>query len=132
MNPLAAMASVTILVVEKDVWVRSLVTEELREEGYACIETSNAGEALDVLRSHVRVDLVITSLRLPGAVDGGALSRLVRTEFSFIKILMCSGESPEPQVRAVIDAYLRKPFSIAQLTRQVQLLVPTGLDRVSP
>lgn len=123
-KPLADAESVTILVVEKDVLVRTLITDEIREHGYTCIEADKADDALDVLHSHVRVDLLLTSLRLPGTLDGNALARLVRAEFPFIKILMLSGESPDPSVSDVLDAYLPKPFLSAHLIRKIRTLVP--------
>lgn len=123
-NPAPAVASMTILVVEKDVWIRVLITDELREQGYTCIEADKADDALDVLRSHIPVDLVLTSLRTPGSIDGGGLAQLIHTEFPSIKILLVSGESPDPTVSAVIDAHVRKPFLLAQLTRVVQTLIP--------
>jgi two-component system, response regulator PdtaR len=131
-KPFAKVASFTLLVVDKDVWVRSFMTEQLRDRGYTCIEAAQAEEAIDVLRSPVQVDLVLTSLKLPGALDGGALARLIRADFPFIKIVMVSGVAPGPSETEVIDAYVRKPFLASQLLRAVQTLLPAEPTPVQP
>lgn len=115
----------TILVVEDEVLLRSMISEELRDHDYTVIEAVNADEAVSVLRSHLSVDVVFTDLRMPGALDGAALVRLIRAEFPFVKVVMVSSELPEPEVHALLHAYIRKPFKLAQLNSCVQALPPS-------
>jgi CheY-like chemotaxis protein len=131
-KPVANIENVTILVVEKDVWVRVFITDQLREHGYTCIEVSNANQALDVLRSQARTDLLLTSLRLSGNLDGRALAELVRAEFPFIKIIMVSSDPPDAALSEVLDVHLRKPFLTEQLVREVRALVPSESRPVLP
>ena len=67
-----------ILVVEDELLIRLIVSDELRDAGYDVIEAFNADEALTVLRSLVRVDLVISDVRMPGSLDGLGLLAEVR------------------------------------------------------
>lgn len=71
-----------ILVVEDERLVRAMFSEALRELGYSVIEAVSADEVASVLRSHLKVDIVIKDMRVPGTMDGKALVRWVRTQLS--------------------------------------------------
>jgi CheY-like chemotaxis protein len=60
----------TVLVVDDEPTVRMLVSEVLVDLGYAAIEAADGIEALEVLRSNRRIDLLITDIGLPGGIDG--------------------------------------------------------------
>ena len=117
----------TILVVEDDVLSRMAVSEELREHGYSVIEAATADEALCVLQGPTRVDLLLTDMRMPGAVDGCALARHVRAALPFVKIVMVSGQAPEADAYDMLDGYLAKPVAPSHLASYLLTLTPTGL-----
>lgn len=62
----------TILVVDDEIMVRALIRDTLRDQGYAVIEAVNADEALAVVRSPVKLNLVLTDMRMPESIDGAA------------------------------------------------------------
>jgi CheY-like chemotaxis protein len=105
----------SILLVEDEVLVRALVSDDLRSEGYTVIEAANAVDALAVLGSPVRVDIVLTDMQMPGAVDGAGLVQLVRERWPFLKIVMLSGRPPDEPTRKLLDGHLPKPFVASQL-----------------
>jgi CheY-like chemotaxis protein len=117
----------TILVVEDDVLSRMAVSEELREHGYSVIEAATADEALCVLQGPTRVDLLLTDMRMPGALDGCALARHVRAALPFVKIVMVSGQAPEADAYGMLDGYLAKPVAPSHLASYLLTLTPTGL-----
>ena len=117
----------TILVVEDEVLVRAMISEELRFHGYTVIEAASADEALAVLRSHLNVDMVVTDKRMPGALDGAGLVRTLRSEFPAVKIVMAAVEAPEAAVRGLLDGFVSKPFSPSQLSRFVRTLIASPL-----
>jgi CheY-like chemotaxis protein len=117
----------TILVVEDDVLTRMAMSDELREHGYWVIEAATADEALTVLQGPTRVDLLLTDMRMPGAVDGCGLARHVRAALPFVKIVMVSGQAPEPEAYSVLDGYLAKPVAPSHLASYLMTLTPTGL-----
>ena len=119
------LAKATVLVVEDDVLTRMATSEELRHHGYAVIEAANADEALSVLHGPTRIDLVVTDMRMPGALDGAALAQHIREELPFMKVVMISGQTPAPEVRRMLDGYLPKPVAPADLASYVQTLAPT-------
>ena len=98
-----------------------------RDQGCTVIEAANVDEAVSVLRSHLRVDVVFTDLRMPGTLDGAALVRLIRAEFPFVKVVMVSSESPEPEVHALLHGYIRKPFKLTELSSCVQALAASAV-----
>ena len=79
----------TVLVVEDDVLVRLVIAGYLRECGYRVVEAANAEEALRLLqRDDVRIDVVLTDVEMPGAMDGFALARWLRRERPDVEVVM--------------------------------------------
>ena len=122
-DPANNAGKTTILVVEDEILLRAMISDELRDHGHTVIEAVNADEAVSVLRSHIRVDVVFTDMRMPGVLDGAGLVRLIRTEFPFVKVVMVSSEFPEPDVHELLHGYVAKPFKLAQLSSCLQALV---------
>ena len=82
----------TLLVVEDEPLVRMLTTFLLRESGFDVLEAGNGSEALEVLASEHRVDLVLTDIRMP-LTDGMELSSRLRSSHPGLPILFFSGET---------------------------------------
>jgi two-component system, response regulator PdtaR len=112
----------TILVVEDEVLVRMMLGDALREQGYAVIEAANADEAITVLRSSTHVDLVLSDIRMPGAIDGLALAHIIRNEYPNLKIVLASAYSISP-AESRAHAFIRKPYNLAEVARQVRNLI---------
>ena len=74
-------AGTIILVVEDDVLVRAMISDELRDRGHTVIEAANADEALAILSSPVRMDIVVTDMQMPGSIDGSELVRTIRGQW---------------------------------------------------
>ncbi len=118
----------TILVVEDELLLRAAACDQLRDRGYTVIEAQSADEALSVLRSSLRVDLVLTDLIMPGEMDGAALVELIRVEFPVLKVVMVSGQSPNPATQALLDGYFSKPAALSQIASYLQQLISARVD----
>ncbi len=110
-----------VLLVEDDDALRSLLAEELEGEGLDVYAAESAEEALEVLKE-VRIDLLVSDLRLPGA-DGMALLREVR-EFpdppSFIVITAFGTIDQAVQcLKEGADDFLTKPLDLDHLSLRV-------------
>jgi CheY-like chemotaxis protein len=81
----------TILVVEDEILVRLMIAEELRGQDYNVLEAASADEACSVLQSGVKIDLVLTDIRMPGSIDGAGLVHLIRVERPALKVVLASG-----------------------------------------
>lgn len=90
--PEAKGAGESILVAEDDAMVRDHLDSNLRALGYAVTAVSNATEALDHLARNP-VDLLLTDVIMPGAMNGGELAEEARRRWPTLKVLFTSGYS---------------------------------------
>ncbi len=112
----------TIVVVDAEPVVRSVVTRILEREGYAVRSTGDVKEALTLVKS-AKPDLVVTNVSLPG-ITGHDAMRLFKKEFPELRVLMVSGLPDHEVLREWIreegfDAF-PKPFTADQLTAKVK------------
>lgn len=112
-----------MLVVEDEIITRVAVSEEMRNHGYGVIEAGSVDEAISVLRTNVHVDAVVTDLNMPGSLNGGDLVRLIRAEFTGLKVIMLSGRAPEADVECLLDGYVSKPILPSDLIPYLRALV---------
>jgi PAS domain S-box-containing protein len=120
----------TVLVIDDEPLVRMLVTDVLRELGYAAIEAVDGAQGLKILRSAVRIDLLITDIGLPGGMDGGQVAEAARKLRPAVKVLFITGFAEKAVLsHGHIEAgmsVLTKPFSMEALASRVKgLLVKT-------
>jgi len=113
----------TVLVVEDEPSVLSVVRRALADRGYHVLEGRDGFEALDVLRRHQGdLDLLVTDAVMP-RMGGLELARRVRAEGRNVPILITSGYSSE--VVAAMESlggvvrFLEKPFSAGDVGRAV-------------
>jgi CheY-like chemotaxis protein len=123
----AATGSETILVVEDDDGVRSLVCRVLRNHGYLVLEAPHPGEALRLAEeSGGPVDLLLTDVVMPES-DGLAVAKQIRSRHPNTKILYISGYSAESISRHELlstgGSILPKPFSPDELHTAVRCLL---------
>lgn len=113
----------TILVVEDDEQVREMSTHALRELGYEVLQARDGNQALDIIGSQARVDLVFADVVLPG-MSGPKLAGLARGQVAAIKVLYTTGYAPNSILRnGMVEkgiAILEKPFTIAELAKRVR------------
>jgi CheY-like chemotaxis protein len=105
-----------ILFVEDELIMRLSVADFLRNAGLTVIEAGTAYEALTVLRVRSDVALVLTDLRMPGAVDGAGLIRQIRKSYPAVKVVVASAfRNTEP-----VDATVRKPYSLEHVLEVIK------------
>jgi two-component system, cell cycle sensor histidine kinase and response regulator CckA len=114
----------TVLLVEDEEIVREPTRRMLARSGYAVLEASNTGDALDLMRAHSGViDLLLTDVVMPGR-SGKDLSVEVLAQRPGTKVLFMSGYSENVIVhQGVIDEgvnLIEKPFSADDLLRRIR------------
>jgi signal transduction histidine kinase/CheY-like chemotaxis protein len=116
----------TILVVEDDAAVRLLVTAVLEELGYRYIEASGAPQAMTILRSGARIDLLLTDVGLP-IMNGRQLAEFARESRPEIKVLFVTGYAENAAVRGgFLDRgmdMLTKPFALSVLGLKIKEMI---------
>jgi CheY-like chemotaxis protein len=117
----------SVLVVEDELLISTLVAEVLGENGFAVHAVAEGEAALRYLESGADVDILFTDINLVGSVDGSMLARQVRAQRPEMPIVYCSGRySPSalapPVPRSV---FVRKPYDPAELCRLLARLTAT-------
>lgn len=121
------LGSGTILLVEDEELLRSLVREVLTASGYVVLEAANGSAALRLAREHPGpISLLLTDVVMP-QMSGQELSERLRAVHPDLKVLFMSGYTDDAVVRHGVQAaevaFIQKPFSPHQLTRKVQEVI---------
>lgn len=114
-----------VLLVEDESLVRMDVAHQLRTSGFTVIEAVDGQEALQVLESALRVDMVITDLRMP-RLDGAELVRKIRSHYSHLPVFMTAGQPPSDDVHGLLDGFFLKPFDVAKVVSHLRALLPAA------
>jgi len=115
---------VRALVVDDSKPSRSILVRILRDLRFDCTEAANGLEALAVISTSARPDLITINWHMP-VMDGIELLRRLRAapEHRDLKLLMVSTESDQDHVAAAIAAgandFLAKPFTSEALARKL-------------
>ncbi|MGF1622382.1 MAG: response regulator [Rhodomicrobiaceae bacterium] len=117
-----------ILVVEDEVLVRMAIADELRDAGFAVIEAGNADEALSVLRTSSRIDLIASDIDMPrGSINGLELGALVREQWPGVKFLVVSSHvRTGTALFEVADACLAKTEALSSIVSKVREILGEG------
>lgn len=114
----------TILIVDSDAAITSMLCENLGSEGYL-VET--AGTAEDALTMPIDTyALVITETRLPGEIDGLELLERIkedRMSFNVPVIILTVADTEADIIRGLnsgADDYITKPFSLREFIARVR------------
>ena len=122
--------SETILLVEDDIGVRTMILAGLRQHGYHVLDSSNSKEALVVIATYQgRIDLLLTDIQLP-EMGGANLVDTLRIPYPQIKVLFMSGYNDHTVIHSRLptadSAFIQKPFTQHTLIHRIRnLLDPT-------
>jgi PAS domain S-box-containing protein len=134
-SELLAPGTESILVVEDDLAVRTLTVKTLQSCGYQVQESSNAFEALRLLKKNPQFDLVITDVIMP-QMSGKELHDQIKSQLPQIKVLLMSGYTDDALAHhGVLDEklfFLEKPFSPAKLSGKVRGILGADATRTIP
>ena len=123
------MMSGTILLVEDEPSIASLVRAYLERDSYKVVWASNGADALVALDRH-QIRMVILDIGLPD-IDGFEVCRRIRKR-SQVPILMLTARDEEPDRVAGLelgaDDYISKPFSPRELVARMKAV----MRRVEP
>lgn len=114
----SADARSVILVVEDEFLLRWPVCEYLRDSGFRVIEAASVGEAIAVLSSETRVDVVFSDINLESQADGRELSKWLQAHRPKMPMLLTSGESPPAELTRV-RPFIPKPYSLDEVERRL-------------
>ncbi len=116
--------TVTVLLVEDNEMVREMTEQMLDLEGFRVLKARSGEEALRLADEHPEaIDLLLSDMVMPG-MNGKQLWERLRGKRENLRVIFTSGYTDglfDPSDRAEeLVAYLRKPFTIDQLTAKMQ------------
>jgi CheY-like chemotaxis protein len=117
----------TVLLVEDEEAVRTLMATVLRRSGFDVIEAAGPAAALAAsARRAGPIDLLVTDVVMP-EMTGPALAARIRAERPDVKIIFVSGYTDHRLLEeGALDPsapFLQKPFPLAALLRKVRELL---------
>ena len=115
--PPSAPRHASLLLVDDETLVRTSTAELLQELGYAVTEAGSAAEALDLVRTGLVPELVVTDHMMPG-MTGAELAVEVRRRRPGLPLLLVSGYSDLASIAADIPR-LEKPFRQRDLAMSI-------------
>ena len=118
----------TVLIVDDDPGIRSVLADALSLLGIRALQSSDAGEALRLLIEDPP-DLVLTDLMMPG-MDGHEFLTLARSHAPGIPLVLVTGhdlsDAHLEAMREGISAFLRKPVGLPDLQNLLARLLPSA------
>jgi len=120
-------AGETVLVVDDEASVRTLIAEVLQELGYRVLQADHGAAGLQILESSHQVDLLVTDVGLPGGMNGRQLADAALVNRPSLKILFITGYAEN----AVIGEghlkpgmhVLTKPFTLETLGARIREII---------
>ena len=113
----------TILVVEDQPEVRSLLADALEMLGYRVLTAAHPDDGLAIVDEHAEeIDLVLTDIVMPG-MNGPEMAQRLILRHPLLRVLYLSGHSSEALGPLGVPqdgpAFLKKPFTMDALIERV-------------
>lgn len=113
----------TILVVDDDEAIRTLLQEELEDEGYKVLIATNARDALKMVEAEP-LDLVVLDVRMPGMDGLEALPRILGIKEGLPVIMNTAYSQYQDSFMSwAADAYVVKSSDLSELKEKIKELV---------
>ncbi len=114
----------TILVVDDEEMIRSLIKRIMQDAGYDVITAANGEEALSILSQQIEhsPDLVTLDITMPG-LNGLEVLATIRERFDIPVIVLTARQEVSTARDALLlgaDDYVRKPFRPSELLARVK------------
>ena len=116
-----------ILIVEDELDLAEIASFHLENIGHTTVQACNAQEALEILGSELKIDLVFSDIVLPGGIGGFKLAQRIVEMKPDMKILLTSAYFEEPLnipgnqlITDLTRSLLKKPYTQTELVEAIQ------------
>ena len=117
----------TILVIEDDDRVRTLLRDILVFGGYRVVEASNGRSGIRCLEGQDIIDMVLTDLGMP-EMNGWEVARMTKQKVPQIPVILITGWGLSPDDEKIresgIDRIIGKPFQVKDILDTAHLFLP--------
>jgi len=128
-SPVPVGKAEQVLVVEDDPIVRDLVVDTLNDLGYRTLEAADGSSAVELLRTSVPIDLLVTDIGLPG-LNGKQVADAGRAQRPGLKVLFMTGYAETATSAKGFLApgmeMMTKPFQLDDMAARVRKLLENG------
>ena len=129
-QPVMSGGEGTVLLVEDEDTLRSVLEEQLRSLGYRVLIARSGTEALMMPDStQQRIDLLLADVVMPG-MNGIAVFQALQKQWPDLKAIFMSGYTDDVVIRRGVEAndikLLKKPFTVSTLSSKVAEIMRTG------
>jgi len=111
-----------VLLVEDELLVREVASEDLGEAGFDVTAASDGDEALAILREDTAFDLLFTDIRMPSSVDGWDLAREAKQMIPGLRVIYATGLGEAGDELTEGECYVRKPYNMKDLQQALSAL----------
>jgi len=116
-----------VLLVEDDVLLRLGVAEDIRARGFVVVEAANGEEARSLVLAGVTIDVVVSDIAMPGALDGTDLAAWLAESGVKAPIILTSGLTSALSAAQAkcphVKAFLPKPYDPEQVIARIEALL---------
>jgi signal transduction histidine kinase/CheY-like chemotaxis protein len=114
----------TVLFVEDDSLVREAMVPALKTAGFDVLVAVDGEEALGIIESGRRIDIVFSDIVMPGSLSGVDLARIVQERFPSLRVVLATGYSDQRVAIPGVQV-LAKPYELGK----VVAVLAGGRDR---
>ncbi len=115
-------SSVSVLIVDDEEMMRTLLEKILAREGYKILTAEDGVAALEVLNAH-EVDLVISDMKMP-RMNGFELLKHIKQEYPQTGVIIMTAYGDTYTVKDALllgaDEYITKPFKSYEISLVVE------------
>lgn len=113
-----APGQLVVLAVDDDALVQMNTVAMLEDLGHRVVEAANGAEAMEAVRNHPEINLVVTDYAMP-KMTGRDLAISIARERPDLPVVLASGYADLPPGEAIDVERLPKPFGQPELERAI-------------
>ena len=124
----AAETQLTVLLVEDDSDIRSLLRRRIERLGHRVVEAATGEAAISLAHLHQPV-LIVLDILLPG-IDGWEVLRRLRADDKFTKVpvmVVSIVDDPGSAEHPPVQGYVLKPFRTGEIDELAARLIAAGM-----
>ena len=116
--------AVSVLIVEDDKNIQSLLQMYLEKEGYAVTVADDGGQGMTKFRA-IKPDLVLLDVMMP-VMDGWTVCKMIRAENQTPIIMLTAKSETDDKVTGLkygADDYITKPFEMKEVLARIEAVL---------